>query len=76
MKPRIGIGCDYHRLVEGRKLILGGVEIIGEDLHLGTALAKECEGTTGPGSLFEYDFGVGNHIASSIELAIHRIEVG
>ena len=27
MKPRIGIGCDYHRLVEGRKLILGGVEI-------------------------------------------------
>ena len=24
---RIGIGCDTHRLVEGRKLILGGVEI-------------------------------------------------
>lgn len=24
---RIGIGCDTHRLVTGRKLILGGVEI-------------------------------------------------
>ena len=24
---RIGIGCDTHRLVEGRKLILGGLEI-------------------------------------------------
>ncbi len=24
---RIGLGCDTHRLVEGRKLILGGVEI-------------------------------------------------
>lgn len=24
---RIGIGCDTHRLVPGRKLILGGVEI-------------------------------------------------
>ncbi|HET9531583.1 MAG TPA: 2-C-methyl-D-erythritol 2,4-cyclodiphosphate synthase, partial [Blastocatellia bacterium] len=29
MKPsfRIGTGYDIHRLVEGRKLILGGVEI-------------------------------------------------
>ena len=25
--PRVGIGFDTHRLVEGRKLILGGVEI-------------------------------------------------
>ncbi len=24
---RIGIGCDTHRLVEGRRLILGGIEI-------------------------------------------------
>ena len=24
---RIGIGCDTHRLVEGRKLILGGIEL-------------------------------------------------
>src|SRR5207247_10893282 len=24
---RCGIGCDIHRLVEGRKLVLGGVEI-------------------------------------------------
>lgn len=29
---RIGVGYDVHRLVEGRKLILGGVEI---DYHLG-----------------------------------------
>jgi 2-C-methyl-D-erythritol 2,4-cyclodiphosphate synthase len=27
MTPRVGLGYDYHRLVEGRKLILGGVEI-------------------------------------------------
>jgi 2-C-methyl-D-erythritol 2,4-cyclodiphosphate synthase len=27
MKPRIGQGWDIHALVEGRKLILGGVEI-------------------------------------------------
>ena len=27
MMPRIGHGYDVHRLVEGRKLILGGVEI-------------------------------------------------
>ena len=26
-KLRIGQGIDFHRLVEGRKLILGGVEI-------------------------------------------------
>ena len=27
MTLRVGLGYDYHRLVEGRKLILGGVEI-------------------------------------------------
>jgi 2-C-methyl-D-erythritol 2,4-cyclodiphosphate synthase len=30
--PRTGFGYDVHRLVEGRKLVLGGVEI---DFHLG-----------------------------------------
>jgi len=25
--PRVGIGYDFHRLIEGRKLIIGGVEI-------------------------------------------------
>ncbi len=33
---RIGLGSDLHRLVEGRKLILGGVEFDfdkGEDGH-------------------------------------------
>lgn len=27
MSPRVGIGYDSHRLVEGRRLVLGGVEI-------------------------------------------------
>jgi 2-C-methyl-D-erythritol 2,4-cyclodiphosphate synthase len=27
MTPRIGIGYDSHRLVEGRRLVLGGVEV-------------------------------------------------
>ena len=27
MQFKIGYGCDTHRMVEGRKLILGGVEI-------------------------------------------------
>ena len=27
MSPRIGIGYDSHRLVEGRPLVLGGVEV-------------------------------------------------
>ena len=27
MSPRVGIGYDSHRLVEGRRLLLGGVEI-------------------------------------------------
>ena len=27
MTPRVGIGYDFHRLIEGRKLIIGGVEI-------------------------------------------------
>lgn len=34
--PRIGFGYDLHRLVEGRKLLLGGAEIpspVGEDGH-------------------------------------------
>ena len=27
MRPRIGLGYDAHRLAEGRKLILGGIEV-------------------------------------------------
>ena len=27
MSPRVGIGYDSHRLIEGRRLIIGGVEI-------------------------------------------------
>ena len=32
---RVGMGYDVHRLVEGRKLILGGVEILYEKGLLG-----------------------------------------
>ena len=36
---RVGIGYDYHRLVEGRKLVLGGVEI-----PFGKGLAGHSDG--------------------------------
>jgi 2-C-methyl-D-erythritol 2,4-cyclodiphosphate synthase len=32
VQPRVGVGFDVHPLVEGRRLILGGIEI---DYHLG-----------------------------------------
>ena len=35
MKMRVGMGYDVHKLVEGRKLILGGVEIPWEKGLLG-----------------------------------------
>ena len=35
MKMRVGHGYDVHRLVEGRRLILGGVEISWEKGLLG-----------------------------------------
>ncbi len=30
MAPRVGIGYDAHRFAEGRRLVLGGVELAGE----------------------------------------------
>ena len=36
---RVGMGYDVHRLVEGRKLILGGVEIPYEKGLLGHSVA-------------------------------------
>ena len=38
---RFGIGYDVHRLVEGRKLILGNVEI---DHHLGLLGHSDADG--------------------------------
>jgi len=39
MNPRVGIGYDFHRLVEGRKLVLGGVKI-----RYGAGLAGHSDG--------------------------------
>jgi len=63
---RCGIGYDVHRLVEGRKLILGGVEIAhdrGLDGHsdadvLSHALADALLGAIGEGD-------IGHHFAES-----------
>ena len=38
---RVGMGYDVHKLTEGRKLILGGVEIPYEKGLLGHSDAKE-----------------------------------
>ena len=59
---RIGNGYDVHRLVEGRKLILGGVEIphsLGLDGHsdadvLCHALCDSLLGASGAGDLGKY----------------------
>lgn len=56
---RIGIGYDNHRLVEGRPLLLGGVEIpspVGEDAHsdgdvLIHALVDALLGAVGDGDI-------------------------
>ncbi|MGI6173575.1 MAG: 2-C-methyl-D-erythritol 2,4-cyclodiphosphate synthase [Christensenellales bacterium] len=40
--PRTGVGYDAHRLVEGRKLVLGGVEIPYEKGLLGHSDADVC----------------------------------
>ena len=37
---RVGMGYDVHRLVEGRKLILGGVEIPYELLREGPVICQ------------------------------------
>jgi 2-C-methyl-D-erythritol 2,4-cyclodiphosphate synthase len=78
MKFRIGQGTDIHRLVEGRKLILGGVEILWEKGLLGHSDADVvCHAVSNAllGAIGEGD--IGRHFpdsdprykgASSIEL--------
>ena len=47
-RMRIGHGYDVHRLVEGRKLILGGVEVPFEKGFAGP-LGRRCAGPCGDG---------------------------
>ncbi|MBN1870144.1 MAG: 2-C-methyl-D-erythritol 2,4-cyclodiphosphate synthase [Candidatus Omnitrophica bacterium] len=62
MKQRIGIGYDIHRLVKGRKLVLGGVEIPyerGLDGHsdadaLAHAVCDAILGALGEGDIGEH----------------------
>ena len=42
MNFRVGQGYDVHRLVAGRKLILGGVEIAGEKYQLELRLVDDA----------------------------------
>jgi 2-C-methyl-D-erythritol 2,4-cyclodiphosphate synthase len=80
---RIGIGYDIHRLVEGRKLVLGGVEIPFEKGLLGHSdsdvLAHAiCDALLGAAALGD----IGTHFpdsdkrwagASSLELLTHVV---
>ena len=78
MKFRIGQGTDIHRLVEGRKLILGGVEIPWEKGLLGHsdadvvchALSNALLGAIGEGDIGRHFPDSDQHYkgASSIEL--------
>lgn len=78
MKFRIGQGTDIHRLVEGRKLILGGVEIPWEKGLLGHsdadvvchALSNALLGAIGEGDIGRHFPDSDQHYkgAASIEL--------
>jgi 2-C-methyl-D-erythritol 2,4-cyclodiphosphate synthase len=82
---RIGIGYDIHRLVEGRKLILGGVEIPFEKGLLGHSDSDVlthaiCDALLGAAALGD----IGTHFpdtdprfkgASSLDLLAHVVEL-
>jgi 2-C-methyl-D-erythritol 2,4-cyclodiphosphate synthase len=82
---RIGIGYDIHRLIEGRKLILGGVEIPFERGLLGHSDADVlthaiCDALLGAAALGD----IGSHFpdtdprfagASSLDLLAHVVEL-
>jgi 2-C-methyl-D-erythritol 2,4-cyclodiphosphate synthase len=80
---RIGIGYDSHRLVEGRKLILGGVEILHEKGLLGHsdadvlchAIIDAIIGAMGEGDIGKYfpDTDMKWKNASSIELLFNTV---
>ncbi len=54
--------------------IPGGVELTGKCLHLGTPLAEQRQGTAGLGVLLQDDFSAVDHLASSFELTVHRMQ--
>jgi 2-C-methyl-D-erythritol 2,4-cyclodiphosphate synthase len=82
---RIGIGYDIHRLVEGRKLILGGIEIPFEKGLLGHSDSDVlthaiCDALLGAAALGD----IGTHFpdtdarwkgASSLDLLTHIVEL-
>jgi 2-C-methyl-D-erythritol 2,4-cyclodiphosphate synthase len=82
---RIGIGYDIHRLVEGRKLILGGVEVPFEKGLFGHSDADVlthaiCDALLGAAALGD----IGSHFpdtdprfagASSLDLLAHVVEL-
>lgn len=85
MKYKFGIGYDIHRLVEGRKLILGGVEIpyikglLGHSdadvlLH---AISDAILGALGKGDIGEHfpDTDEKYHNISSLKLLRHVYEL-
>jgi 2-C-methyl-D-erythritol 2,4-cyclodiphosphate synthase len=66
--PRVGIGYDVHRLVPGRRLVLGGVEIpndLGLDGHsdADAALHALCDALLGAAALGD----IGQHFPPSDE---------
>ncbi len=80
---RIGIGYDSHKLTEGRKLILGGVEILHEKGLLGHsdadvlchAIIDAIIGAMGEGDIGRYfpDTDMKWKNASSIELLLNTV---
>lgn len=80
---RIGIGYDSHKLAEGRKLILGGVEILHEKGLLGHsdadvlchAIIDAIIGAMGEGDIGRYfpDTDMKWKNASSIELLLDTV---
>jgi 2-C-methyl-D-erythritol 2,4-cyclodiphosphate synthase len=82
---RIGIGYDSHRLVEGRKLILGGVEIPFEKGLLGHsdadvlchAIIDAIIGALGLGDIGKHfpDTDEKWKAASSIEMLSHIVDI-
>ncbi len=85
MKIRVGHGYDVHRLVEGRKLILGGVEIPYEKGLLGHSDADVLAHALSDALLGACALGdIGRHFpdtdpqykgADSIKLLVHVVEL-
>ena len=60
-EPRVGIGWDIHRLVEGRRLVLGGVEVpapAGFDTHSDGDVLSHAVVDALAGAMADGDLGV------------------